>query len=110
MDLIVKSVFLLAGGLVIWGLWRASRGQHIFVVRLVDGEPRSVTGTVTRAFLAQVREIAAQNDVKRGRISGSVYGMGIRLEFSRDFPEGSRQQLRNWWGIHGWRAGRRPVS
>lgn len=106
MELLFKGAILVMVGLIIRGLWNARRGPRVFVVKLNRGEAVAVSGKVTPAFLRQVCEIAALNGVARGRVAGLAAGPRIRLEFSRHFPAGSRQQLRNWWGIHGWKAGK----
>ncbi len=108
MDLVAKLVALLIGGAIMWSLWRAAQGRCVFVVRVSDGEPRAVAGTVTAALLNVVREVAAEHGVRAGEVRGLARGARIRLEFSRQFPEPARQRLRNWWGFSGWRArGRR---
>lgn len=101
-----QAILLLGAGVVVWALWRSAQGRALFVIKIVKGEPRSTAGTVTRAFLGEVREIAALHGVMRGRVAGVQSGTQIRLEFSDDFPQAGRQQLRNWWGIHGWKAGK----
>lgn len=106
MELLFNVAILAVVGAIIWGLWNASRGRRVFVVKVNRGEAVAVSGKVTPAFLREVREIAALNGVAKGRVAGLVAGPRIRLEFSSHFPAGSRQQLRNWWGMHGWRAGK----
>jgi hypothetical protein len=106
MELLAKCVALLIGGLIIWSLWRAARPRPVFVVRITDGEPHAVAGTVTPAFLQRVREVAARCGVTTGRVTGSAHGRRIRLSFSRHIPERARQQLRNWWVMSGWLAGK----
>ena len=105
MDLLVRCVALLVGGLVVWSLWRAAQPRPLFVVRISAGEPRAVLGTVTPAFLRRVREVAADCGVTTGRATGSARGRRIRLGFSRHIPENARQQLRNWWMMSGWVPG-----
>lgn len=109
MELLLKGAILVVVGIIIRGLWNAGRGQHVFVVKVNRGEAAAVSGKVTPAFLRQVREIAALNGVANGRVFGLADGPRIRLEFSGHFPAGSRQQLRNWWGVHGWRVGKGRV-
>ena len=106
MELLFNAVILAVIGTIVWGLWNASRGRRVFVVKVKRGEAVTVAGKVTPAFLREVREIAVLNGVARGRVAGLAAGPRIRLEFSSQFPAGSRQQLRNWWGMHGWRAGK----
>jgi hypothetical protein len=106
MDLLAKLVALLIGGAIVWSLWRGVRPRPVFVVRIAGGEPRAVAGTVTPAFLALLREVAADHAVKAGEVCGRALGGRIRLEFSRQVPESARQRVRNWWVVSGWRAGR----
>lgn len=81
----------------------------MFVVRVTDGKPLAVAGTVTPAFLACIREIAAAHSVGRCTVRGFAGGTFIRLRFSAEVPPSARQQLRNWWASFGWRAGRGPA-
>jgi hypothetical protein len=76
----------------------------VFVVRIVGGEPHTVSGKVTSDFLRQVREVAAREGLTTGKVSGLAIGREIRLAFSRQFPMAACQQLRNWWGTRGWKA------
>jgi hypothetical protein len=101
-----EILFLLIAALVVWGLWRVSRPKRLFVVRIADGKPGATTGTMTPALLDFVGEIAAEHDIATGEVRGVAQGNLIRLEFSREFPKEARQQLRNWWSISGWPAGR----
>jgi hypothetical protein len=104
MVLLTRCLFLLAVAMVGWGLWRASRPQPVFVVRIVGGEPRTASGKVTSDFLRQVREVAAREGLIKGNVSGLAEGREIRLAFSRQFPTAARQQIRNWWGTRAWKA------
>ena len=106
MELLEKGLALLVGGLIIWGLWRAVQPRPVFVVRIVHGEPRPIFGRVTQAFLQRLREVAANHGVTTGRVTGLVSRGRIRLQFSRQIPEPGRQQLRNWWAVSGWLAGK----
>jgi len=103
---LAKWVVLLIAGWIIWGLWRAGQPRRVFVVRITDGKPQAVTGRVTPAFLARVREVAAEHGVKSGRVWGLARGTWIHLGFSRQIAAPGRQQLRNWWAVSGWSAGK----
>jgi hypothetical protein len=103
-----NGLVLLIGGLVIWGLWRASRPPRMFVIRIARGQPRVVAGKVTPAFLRRVREVVAEHGIPAGRVYGlSGRDRRIRLKFTRRFPPSACQQLRNWWEQSGWTAGPR---
>src|SRR6476620_1366420 len=103
-DVITNSIIVLAAGFLVWGLWKSSQPRSVFTVRIVDGNPRAVSGKVTPAFLACVQEVVAANGVSRGSIKGYAHGQFIRLGFSREIPAGAQQQLRNWWAASGWSA------
>jgi hypothetical protein len=105
-----QFVVLAIGGAVAWALWRNSRPRPIFTVTIAAGRPATVDGTVTPAFLTRVREMAAAHGVADAVIAGFEYDGVIRLHFSRDVPEAARQQMRNWWAMHGWKAPRRVPS
>jgi hypothetical protein len=89
-----------------WVVWAVSRPRNAFVVRIADGVPRAVHGRVTAAFLERVREVCGEFGWRGGTVRGVVRGRRISLEFSGHIPEQGRQQLRNWWAVSGWSAGR----
>jgi hypothetical protein len=98
---------LIMAGLVVAGLLYASRPPAVFLVRVAGGEPTAVRGKVTGPFLAAVREACRQHGVTAGAVRGVAAGQRIALRFSSRFPEGCRQQLRNWWAQSGWPAPKR---
>ncbi len=106
MELLGKSVLLLIGGLIVWGLWRALQPGRLFIVRISGGEARAISGKVTAAFLARLNELASEHGINAGEVRGASTGTRIRLEFSRQFPASARQQMRNWWTVSGWGAPR----
>jgi hypothetical protein len=95
-------------GLVGWGIWQACQPRSVFVIRIEGGEPRAVRGTVTKAFLGEVRELCRHHGVTRGSVRGQLRGTRIALDLRGPFPPVCRQQLRNVWAISGWSAGRPP--
>jgi hypothetical protein len=103
-EILFQGVIIVLVGLVLRGLWRAGRPQPYFTVRVVNGEPKAVQGTVTPALLRLVAEVVAFNQVKSGRIWGVESSGWIRLKFSKSIPEPARQQLRNGWGAMGWKG------
>jgi hypothetical protein len=107
MDLFGRAIPVLIAGLVAWFIWQASRPPRVFDVRIAGGEPQPVAGTVTPAFLQRLRELVAEHRITTGRVQ-SVRGGGgrIRLHFSNELPPAARQQLRNWWAVSGWAAGK----
>ena len=111
MPLVEKIAALLICGMIAWAYWRASRPRFLFRVRIVDGQPADVEGAVTRAFLARLRDAAADHGLSDAEITGYEHEGAIRLKFSRNTPPAARQQIRNWWAMHGWSAPRRqPTS
>ena len=97
-------VFFLILAAIGWAVWRLGPESALFVVRIDRGEPHAVSGTVTPAFLSVLREVAAQHRIANARIRGVAAGKQVRLEFSRQFPPAACQQVRNWWGVSGWRS------
>jgi hypothetical protein len=100
----MEYVYAIVGIAISWAIWRASQPPTIFRVRLSNGTPTAITGTVTAGFLARVREVAADAAITHSEIRGIAHKHQIRLQFSREFPETARQQIRNWWQLHGWPA------
>jgi len=104
-------VVVFLGGMLAWALWRSSQPRSVFKVRIAGGQPAVIDGTVTPAFLTRVREMAAAHGVDEAEIAGYEHEGLIRLRFSRHVPPAARQQMRNWWAMHGWKAPRRlPTS
>lgn len=99
-------------GLVLIGVfgtvaWNLTGGRTIFVVRIVNGTAVRRRGTVTDKFLAEVTKVAREHALTSGSLWGVKVGNDhLRLRFSRAFPPGSQQQLRNWWNCYGWTAGK----
>ncbi len=89
----------------VWALWTLCQPRCAFVVRVTAGEPKVVRGTVTPAFLQQVRELCCRHGVEHARVRGVFCGRRISLAFSRGVPPAAQQQLRNWWVMSGWSAG-----
>lgn len=106
MELIFRAAIVLGVVAILSAAWRAGRPKRYFTVRVVAGALRVEAGPVTPAFLGMIREVVADNGLKAGRVSGVARGAGIGLEFSRNIPPGARQQLRNAWGVSGWKGAR----
>ena len=102
MEWLDDVVVLLVVGFVVWVFWRSLQPRRVFVVRIGGGQPRVVAGKVTPAFLRHIGDVAHENGVRDGRVSGVERGRRIGLEFSRQFPAAGRQQLRNSWAVLGW--------
>jgi hypothetical protein len=95
-------------GLVGWAVWKACQPRSVFRIRIDAGEPRVVSGTVTKSFLGEIRDLCQHHGVTKGTILGQPRGTQIALELRGPFPPECRQQLRNIWVMSGWSAGRRP--
>ena len=98
-EFVVKVVI---AGFVLWAIWSLLQPRSIFKVRVKDGIAETAKGTVTAAFLEQVRETCMSHGVKRALVRGIVRGRRIALAFSRGMPPAAQQQLRNWWVVSGW--------
>jgi hypothetical protein len=83
--------------LLLGGVWLVCQPRYVFVVSIKGGLPRVTQGKVTGAFLHQVREVCQRNGVEQGWLGGVQRGQRTALVFSRHFPPGCRQQLRNGW-------------
>jgi Protein of unknown function (DUF3634) len=103
-EFITNIIGAAIGLVVVCGLWRAYQPGLLFTVRLIDGKAEATTGTVTQAFLNRVSEVANGCHASKGAIHGYARGKHIRLKFSAEMPEESRQLLRNWWVEFGWPA------
>ena len=78
-----SSILLLTlTALVLWGLWSVARPRAVFVVQIVQGEARVSRGTVTPAFVQEVREVCVHNKVEDGEVRGVARDDRIALEFS----------------------------
>jgi hypothetical protein len=96
--------FLLLG--VAFSVWYVFRPPAVFVVRIRHGQPEATQGTVTAAFLEIVRQLCAEHGLLSAEVRGLARGRWVSLWFTRGVPRTFRQQLRNWWGMHGWLAPR----
>jgi hypothetical protein len=101
----VSPVIILAAAMLVgWGLYTACLPRPVFVVRIINGVPRTARGLVTRGFLQDIAETCARHGVRGGEIRGIASGRRINLAFSGEMPEACRQQLRNLWNLSGWSA------
>lgn len=91
---LIKALVL---GFFVWLIWSFVQSQYAFEIRIHRGQPRVRKGKVTAAFLEQVAEVCRESGVARGWIGGARRGSRIALRFSRHFPPGPQQRLRNEW-------------
>jgi hypothetical protein len=103
-DVITKAFVIFVLCMLLLALRKALRPPTVFIVRIVDGNPQAIDGKITPSFLARIQEVAAENAITRGTITGFAHGKFIRLRFSVEIPESAQQQLRNWWATFGWNA------
>ncbi len=77
-----------------------------FEIRIQEGHPRVVRGTVTKAFLGEIRALCLHDGVTWGTVRGQIRGNQIGLDLREPLPPAYRQQLRNVWVMSEWSAGR----
>ena len=91
----------LTRGLVIafvaWIAWHFLQSRYVFQIRIADGQPAVRQGTVTPAFLGRVATACQDAGITNGWVGGVPHGRHVVLRFSRNFPAGLQQRLRNEW-------------
>lgn len=90
---------LLVIGFVIWLTWHFLQTHYTFVIQINDGWPTVNKGEVPDVFLNQVAEVCQDVGVLQGWIGGVQKGRRISLRFSKQFPPGPKQRLRNAWAM-----------
>jgi len=90
---------IVVAGLVAWAIWSVIQPRYLFEIRVDEGQPRVRKGKVTAAFLKRVRAVCQESSVSHGWIRGLRLGRRVALRFSRHFPPGPQQQLRNEWQV-----------
>jgi hypothetical protein len=93
---LVRAVLI---GLAVWVFWTLLQPRYVFEIRIHRGQPSVRKGKVTGAFLGRVAAVCQEAGVVRGWIAGVRQGRRIALRFSRQFPPGSQQRLRNEWTL-----------
>jgi len=84
-------------GIAVWVIWWFVQPQYVFFIRINRGQPLIRKGRVTGEFLGQVATVCQEDGVARGWIGGVRRGRRVALRFSRQFPTGPQQRLRNDW-------------
>lgn len=92
----VKALII---GVAVWVFWTLVQPRYVFVIRINGGQPSICKGRVTRAFLTRVAAVCQEGGIVRGWIGGVRQGRRIALRFSRQFPPGPQQRLRNEWTL-----------
>jgi hypothetical protein len=88
-------------GFVGWMVWTFLQPRYVFEIRLEGGHPRVRKGKVAPAFVSRLTEVCQGAGVVRGWVGGLQRGHHTALRFSRNFPPGVQQQLRNEWQVSG---------
>jgi len=84
-------------GFAAWLIYHLLRPRYAFEILVTSGRPAVQAGKVTPAFLDSVADACRSGGVSRGWLGGIRYQTRMALRFSRDFPPGIRQRLRNEW-------------
>ena len=84
-------------GFFAWVIWGIMHPPYAFLIRIDHGQPLLRKGRVTREFLKRVAVVCQEDGVARGWIGGVRQEQRIALRFSRQFPSGPQQRLRNDW-------------
>jgi hypothetical protein len=95
MPLFVGSILGVA--VIVFVLWRLTRGAVQFVIEIDGQDARVVEGDPPDWFVKDVQRIAAFSDLASGTIRAVRHGSRVRLQFSDDIAEGNRWQFRNAW-------------
>ncbi len=88
-------------GFAVWVIWSILQSRYAFEIRIRGGEPSLRAGKVTAEFLRQVTLVCRDECLVRGWIVGVPRGRWVGLRFSRHFPRGAQQRLRNAWELIG---------
>jgi hypothetical protein len=86
---------------VAWLIWMLFQPRYVFEIRVRRGRPEVKKGKVTAAYLAEVAAVCRDSSVSGGWIGGVQQGKRVALRFSRNFPAGAQQRLRNGWALAG---------
>ena len=92
-----SAIQILLVGFFFGVAWSLFQPRYRFVIRIEGGRPRIRKGKVTAAFLDHVADVCREHGIARGWIGGLPQDRRIALRFSRHFPPGSQQRLRNEW-------------
>jgi hypothetical protein len=90
-------VMALVISFVAWLFWTTTQPRYVFVIRIHNGQPSVRKGRVTKLFLEHIATACQQGGVVQGWIGGVRQGRRTALRFSKEFPLGPQQMLRNEW-------------
>lgn len=88
---------ILVVGFAGWVIWSLLQPRYVFEICVEGGRPSIRRGKVTKAFLHRAALVCQECGVARGWIGGVRRGRCVALRFSRHFPSGPQQRLRNEW-------------
>jgi hypothetical protein len=92
------AIQALVFGFFAWVIWSVFlQARYAFEIRVSRGRALLRKGKVTTAFVGMVTELCREHGVAKGWIRGRPWDRRIALKFSRHFPPGLRQRLRNEW-------------
>jgi hypothetical protein len=80
-------------------VWSALQPRYAFQIRIEAGRPLLRQGTVTKSFLGRVAAVCEEGGIVHGWIGGVRLRGRVALRFSREFPPGLQQRLRNEWQL-----------
>jgi hypothetical protein len=86
-------------GVTAWVAWSLAQARFVFQIRIRDGQPVVRKGKVSLTFLGHIAEVCRDGGVTQGWVGGVQRGRWVMLQFSRNFPPGVRQRVRNAWGM-----------
>jgi len=90
-------LMILLAAFIGWIIWSISRPRYQFVVKVRDGVPDVLRGSVSRAFVQEIAEVSTRHGVRDCVVRGIAKGERIGLSFSETVPAACQQQLRNLW-------------
>jgi hypothetical protein len=94
-DILLRLALL---AFVLWVVWYVVQPKSVFVIGVVDGNLLVLRGVVPGPMLTEIGRVCHQHRLPKGRIRGiKPFSGPIKLVFSRDFPPGVQQQVRNAW-------------
>lgn len=91
------AVKLLLVAFFAWVAWTLNRLRFTFEIQVRDGVARATRGKVASSALHVIAEACSEKGVMHGRIRGQRRGAMTSLSFSKEFPPGLCQRIRNEW-------------
>jgi hypothetical protein len=84
-------------GFGVWVVWSLLKPRYVFEIQVKEGRAAVRRGKVTSVFLEHVALACRESGIVRGWIGGVWHKRRVALRFSRHFPPGLQQRLRNVW-------------